>query len=130
MGNQLTLIDQRTNGRVTIQVSPTMTLDEVTRILKEHGVVRPEETVVYGKITEDGSFQPLTTGVVEDLLALQARGQRIGFMAQRVQRDTCTHSLRNVGRRLGFKAERDFIYGTFMWPGNYQQLYLVYVGCQ
>jgi hypothetical protein len=130
MGNQLTLIDQRTGGRVTLQVSPTMTLEELTRFLREQGVVRPEETVIYGKITGDGSFQPLTTGVVEDLLALQARGQRIGFMAQRVQGDTCVHSLRNVGSRLGFKVESDFIYGTFMWTGDNQQLYLVFVGCQ
>ena len=130
MGNQLTLIDQRDNKQVTIQVSPTMTLDEVTRILREQGIVQPAETVVYGKITEDGSFRPLTTSVAEDLLALQAGGQRIGFMAQRVQGDTCTRILRNVGSRLGFKAERDFIYGTFMWTGNNQQLYLVFVGCQ
>jgi len=130
VGNQLTLINLRTNEPVTIEVSPTMTLDEVTRILKEQGIVQPQETVAYGKITEDGSFLPLTTGVVEDLQALQAKGQRIGFIPQRVQGDTCPHSLRNVGRRLGFKAQKDFIYGTFRWTGNNQQLYLVYVGCQ
>jgi len=130
VGNQLTLIDQRTNKPITIEVSPNMAIEEVTRILRERGIVGPLETVVYGKITEDGSFQPLAISVVEDLLALQARGQRIGFMAQRVQGNTCTDTLPKVGRRLGFKAQRDFIYGTFMWPGNYQQLYLVYVGCQ
>jgi len=130
VGNQLTLIDNRDNKRVTIQVSPTMTLEEVTRILRERGIVQPAETVVYGKITEDGNLQPLTTSVVGDLLALQAGGERIGFMAQRVQGDTCSRILRNVGSRLGFKAERDFIYGPFMWTGNNQQLYLVSVGCQ
>ena len=84
MGNQLTLINLRTNDRVTIEVSPTMTLEEVTRILREQGIVKPEETVVYGKIMEDGSVQPLAISVVEDLLALQARGQRIGFIAHRL----------------------------------------------
>jgi len=84
VGNQLTLIDLRTNKPITIEVSPTMTLEEVTRNLREQGILGPMETVVYGKIMEDGSFQPLTTGVVEDLLALQTRGQRIGFMAARV----------------------------------------------
>ena len=130
MGNQLTLIDARTNERYTIQVSPNMTLDEVTKILKDRGTVQQAETVVYGKIKQDGSLQPLTTGVVEDLLALQTKGTPIGFMAQRVQGDTCSRILRNVGSRLGFKAERDFIYGPFMWTGNNQQLYLVFVGCQ
>ena len=130
MGNRLTLINLRTNEPVTIEVSPTMTLEEITRFLKEKGIVQQAETVTYGKITEDGSFLPLTTGVAEDLLALQTRGIRIGFTPQRVQGDTCTHTLPKVGSRLGFKAQRDFIYGTFMWPGNYQQLYLVYVGCQ
>jgi hypothetical protein len=61
-----------------------MSLEEVTRILRDKGIVQPEETVTYGKITEDGNFQPLPTFVVEDLLALQARGQRIGFMIIRV----------------------------------------------
>jgi hypothetical protein len=56
MGNQLTLIDQRTGGRITLQVSPTMTLEELTRLLKERGIVQPDETVMYGKLTEDGSF--------------------------------------------------------------------------
>jgi len=84
VGNQLTLINLRTNDRVTIEVSPTMTLEEVTRILREQGIVKPEETVVYGKIMEDGSVQPLAISVVEDLLALQARGQRIGFIAHRL----------------------------------------------
>jgi len=84
VGNQLTLIDQRTNKPITIEVSPNMAIEEVTRILRERGIVGPLETVVYGKITEDGSFQPLAISVVEDLLALQARGQRIGFMAFRV----------------------------------------------
>lgn len=130
VGNQLTLIDHRTNLRYAIQVSPTMTLEEVTRILRDQGIVKPEETVVYGKIKEDGSFQPLTTGVVEDLLALQTRGIPIGFMAQRINGDTCIRILRKVGSRLGFKSERDFIYGTFMWTGDNQQLYLVFVGCQ
>jgi hypothetical protein len=130
MGNQLTLIDQRTGGRVTLQVSPTMTLEELTRLLRERGIIRPDETVMYGKLAEDGSFQPLTTGVVEDLLALQARGQRIGFMAERVQGDTCVRSIRNAGSRLGFKAGEDFVYGTFKWKGDNQWLYLVFVGCQ
>jgi len=130
MGNQLALIDHRDNKLVTIQVSPTMTLEEVTRILREKGIVQPEETVNYGKIKEDGTFQPLITGVVEDLLALQTRGQRIGFMAQRINGDTCTHTLPEVGRRFGFKADRDSIYGTFMWTGNNQQVYHVFVGCQ
>jgi len=130
MGNQLALIDHRDNKLVTIQVSPTMTLEEVTRILREKGIVKPEETVNYGKIKEDGTFQPLITGVVEDLLALQTRGQRIGFMAQRINGDTCTHTLPEVGRRFGFKADRDSIYGTFMWTGNNQQAYHVFVGCQ
>jgi len=40
--------------------------------------------VVYGRIREDGAFRPLAISVVEDLLALQARGQRIGFMAARL----------------------------------------------
>jgi hypothetical protein len=89
VGNQLTLIDLRTNKPITIEVSPNMAIEEVTRILRERvlrerGIVGPLETVVYGKITEDGSFQPLAISVVEDLLALQARGQRIGFMAFRV----------------------------------------------
>ena len=130
MGNQLTLIDARTNERYTIQVSPNMTLDEVTKILKDRGTVQQAETVVYGKIKEDGSLQPLTTGVVEDLLALQTKGTPIGFMAQRVQGDTCSRILRNVGSRLGFKAERDFVYGTFKWTGDNQQVYFVFVGCQ
>ena len=130
MGNQLTLIDARTNERYTIQVSPNMTLDEVTKILKDRGSVQQAETVVYGKIKEDGSLQPLTTGVVEDLLALQTKGTPIGFMAQRVQGDTCSRILRNVGSRLGFKAERDFVYGTFKWTGDNQQVYFVFVGCQ
>ena len=84
MGNHLTLIDKRTNGQVIIQVSPTMTLDEVTQILREHGIVQPMETVIYGRIREDGAFRPLAISVVEDLLALQARGQRIGFVAHRI----------------------------------------------
>jgi len=130
VGNQLTLIDARTNERYTIQVSPNMTLDEVTKILKDRGTVQQAETVVYGKIKEDGSLQPLTTGVVEDLLALQTKGTPIGFMAQRVQGDTCSRILRNVGSRLGFKAERDFVYGTFKWTGDNQQVYFVFVGCQ
>ena len=130
MGNQLTLIDARTNERYTIQVSPNMTLDEVTKILKDRGTVQQAETVVYGKIKEDGSLQPLTTGVVEDLLALQARGQRIGFVPQRVQGDKCSSTLRNVGRHLGFKAGRDLVYGTFKWTGDNQQVYVVSVGCQ
>jgi len=130
VGNQLTLIDARTNERYTIQVSPNMTLDEVTKILKDRGTVQQAETVVYGKIKQDGSLQPLTTGVVEDLLALQTKGTPIGFMAQRVQGDTCSRILRNVGSRLGFKAERDFVYGTFKWTGDNQQVYFVFVGCQ
>jgi len=130
MGNQLTLTDQRTGGRVTIQVSPTMTLDEVTQILREHGVVQAQETVIYGKIKGDGTFQALNTGVVEDLLALQTRGERIAFMARRINGDTCIDSLRNVGKRFGFKAERDSIYGSFMWAGNDQQVYSVSVRCQ
>ena len=84
MGNQLTLIDKRTNGQVIIQVSPTMTLDEVTQILKEYGIIRPGETVTYGRIREDGTFQALNTGVVEDLLALQTRGERIAFITLRL----------------------------------------------
>ena len=84
MGNQLTLIDLRTNGRINVQVSPTMTLEEVTRILRNKGIVQPEETVTYGKITEDGKFQPLTTGVVEDLLALQRNGQSVAIMVIRL----------------------------------------------
>ena len=84
MGNQLTLIDKRTNGQVIIQVSPNMTIDEVTQILREHGIIRPGEMVVYGRIREDGAFRPLAISVVEDLLALQARGQRIGFVAHRL----------------------------------------------
>ena len=84
VGTQLTLINLRTEDRVTIQVSPNMTIEEVTKILRERGIVRPEETVVYGKITEDGAFRPLAISVVEDLLALQARGQRIGFVAHRL----------------------------------------------
>jgi hypothetical protein len=107
-----------------------MTLEEVTRILRDKGIVRPEETVNYGKITEGGSFLPLTTGVVEDLLALQRMGQRIGFMAQRVQGDTCTDTLLKVGKRFGFKTQRDLVYGTFRWSGNNQQVYFVYVRCQ
>ena len=130
VGTQLTLIDQRTNLRYTIQVSPNMTLDEVTQILKERGIIQPAETVVYGKIKEDGTFQPLNASVVEDLLALQTKGTPIGFMAQRVQGDKCTSTLRNVGSRLGFKAEEDFVYGTFMWTGDNQQVYFVFVGCQ
>jgi len=130
MGNQLTLIDHRDNKKVTIQVSPTMTLEEVTRNLREQGIVQPEETVTYGKIKEDGSFQPLTTGVVEDLLALQTRGQRIGFMAQRINGDTCSRILHNVGRSFGFKAEEDFVYATFMWTDDNQQPYRVFVDCQ
>ena len=84
VGNQLTLIDLRTNKPITIQVSPTMTLEEVTRILREKGIVQPEETVLYGKIKEDGSLQPLYAYVVEDLLALQTRGQRIAIVVARV----------------------------------------------
>jgi hypothetical protein len=87
VGTQLTLIDLRTKVRVTIQVSPNMAIEEVTKILRERGIVGPLETVVYGKIMEDGTFQPLAISVVEDLLALQARGQRIGFMAFRL--DSC-----------------------------------------
>ena len=130
VGNQLTLINMRTNDRVTIEVSPNMTLEEVTKILKDRGIVQQAETVVYGKIKEDGSLQPLTTGVVEDLLALQARGHRIGFVPQRVQGDKCSSTLRNVGRHLGFKAGRDLVYGTFKWTGDNQQVYVVSVGCQ
>ena len=80
VGNQLTLIDLRTNKPITIEVLPTMTLEEVTRILREKGIVKPEETVLYGKIKEDGSLQPLYAYVVEDLLALQRRGQRIAII--------------------------------------------------
>jgi hypothetical protein len=61
-----------------------MTLDEVTRILKDRGIVEPVETVLYVKITEDGTFQPLIAYVVEDLLALQRRGQRIAIVVARV----------------------------------------------
>ncbi len=130
MGNQLTLINARTNERYTIQVSPGMTLDDVTKILKDRGIVQQAETVLYGKIKEDGTLQPLTTGVVEDLLALQTKGTPIGFMAQRINGDTCSRILRNVGSRLGFKAEEDFVYGTFMWTNDNQQPYVVFVGCQ
>ena len=130
MGNHLTLIDKRTNGQVIIQVSPTMTLDEVTQILREHGIVQPMETVIYGRIREDGAFRPLAISVVEDLLALQARGERIAFMARRINGDRCIDSLRDVGKRFGFKAERDSIYGSFMWAGNDQQVYSVSVHCQ
>jgi len=84
VGNQLTLIDLRTNKPITIEVLPTMTLEEVTRILREKGIVQPEETVLYGKIKEDGSLQPLYAYVVEDLLALQTRGQRIAIVVARV----------------------------------------------
>jgi len=84
VGNQLTLIDLRTNKPITIEVLPTMTLEEVTRILREKGIVKPEETVLYGKIKEDGSLQPLYAYVVEDLLALQTRGQRIAIVVARV----------------------------------------------
>jgi len=84
VGNQLTLIDLRTNKPITIEVSPTMTLEEVTSILRERGIVQPVETVVYGKITEDGNFQPLTAYVVEGLLALQRRGQRIAIIVARL----------------------------------------------
>jgi len=84
VGNQLTLIDLRTNKPITIEVSPTMTLEEVTRILREQGIVQPVETVVYGKITEDGNLQSLIAYVVEDLLALQRRGQRIAIIVARV----------------------------------------------
>jgi hypothetical protein len=82
--NQLTLIDLRTNKPITIEVSPTMTLDDVTKILKEKGIVQQAETVLYGKIKEDGSLQPLNAYVVEDLLALQRRGQRIAIVVARV----------------------------------------------
>ena len=130
MGTKLTLINLRTNDRVTIEVSPNMTLDEVTQILRDRGIVQRDETVVYYKIKEDGNMLPLNASVVGDLLALQTTGTSIGFMAQRIQGDNCIRILRDVGSRLGFKAERDFIYGTFMWTGNNQQLYLVFVGCQ
>ena len=130
MGNQLTLINLRTNDRVTIEVSPNMTIDEVTQILIEHGIVRKEETVVYYKIKEDGNMLPLNATVAGDLLALQATGTPIGIMAQRIQGDNCIHILHNVGRSLGFKAGRDLVYGTFMWAGDNQQVYVASVRCQ
>ena len=84
VGDQLTLIDLRTNKPITIEVLPTMTLEEVTRILREQGIVQPVETVGYVEITEDGNLQFLTAYVVEDLLALQTRGQRIAIVVARV----------------------------------------------
>jgi len=130
MGNQLTLINLRTNDRVTIEVSPNMTVDEVTKILRDRGIVRTEETVVYYKIKEDGNMLPLNATVAGDLLALQATGTPIGIMAQRIQGDNCIHILHNVGRSLGFKAGRDLVYGTFMWAGDNQQVYVASVRCQ
>jgi len=130
VGNQLTLIDLRTNGRINVQVSPTMTLEEVTHILREQGIVQPGETVAYGKITEDGKFLPLTTSVVEDLLALQRNGQSVAIMVNRINGDKCIDALRKAGSRFGFRYNRDLIYGTFKWSGDNQQVYFVYVRCQ
>ena len=130
VGTKLTLINLRTNDRVTIEVSPNMTLDEVTQILRDRGIVQRDETVVYYKIKEDGNMLPLNASVVGDLLALQTTGTSIGFMAQRIQGDNCIRILRNVGRSLGFIAGRDLVYGTFMWAGDNQQVYVVSVRCQ
>jgi hypothetical protein len=107
-----------------------MSLEEVTRILRDKGIVQPEETVTYGKITEDGKFQPLTTGVVEDLLALQRNGQSVAIMVNRINGDTCIDALRKAGSRFGFRYDRDLIYGTFRWSGDNQQVYFVHVRCQ
>jgi metal-sulfur cluster biosynthetic enzyme len=74
MGRQtLTLLDRATGRRVTVEVDPTWTIDELYQELKRRGIVSPGQTIAFYKPDRDGEA-PINSTAVQDLLTLQNRG--------------------------------------------------------
>jgi len=71
---QLTLLDRATGRRVTVEVDPTWTIDELYQELKRSGYVDPTETVVFLKPGNNGELVPINSTAVQDLLTLQNTG--------------------------------------------------------
>jgi len=70
---QLTLLDRATGRRVTVEVDPTWTIDELYQELIRRGIVSPGETIAFYKPGNNGEA-PINSTAVQDLLTLQNRG--------------------------------------------------------
>ncbi len=80
MGSQrLILRDVRNNSTMEINVDPNMTLDELTNVLRQRGIISRDESVIYGIIGPDGKLQPVNATMVSDLLAAQSAGRHRGL---------------------------------------------------
>ena len=128
---RLQLVDVRSNSPITLEVDPETSIDELVRMLKEQGVVQPAEAVTFGKVRSDGTLEPLNPSTAGDLLALAARGVRVGFEARRIHGGEydCLANLREVVERLRLKFEDEIAYGYFKWRGNDDATYMLFIYC-
>ena len=71
---QLTLLDRATGRRVTVEVDPTWTIDEMKRDMERRGTIGPGETIAFYKPGNNGELVPINSNTVQDLLTLQNMG--------------------------------------------------------
>jgi hypothetical protein len=71
---QLTLIDKATGRRVTVEVDPSWTIEELYQELKRRGIVGQNETIAFYKPGNNGELVPINSNTVQDLLTLQNMG--------------------------------------------------------
>jgi metal-sulfur cluster biosynthetic enzyme len=71
---QLTLLDRATGRRVTVEVDPTWTIEEMKRDMERKGIIGPGETIAFYKPGNNGELVPINSTAVQDLLTLQNRG--------------------------------------------------------
>jgi len=58
---QLTLLDRATGRRVTVEVDPSSTTDELINELKRRGIVGQNETVIFSKLGNNGEEVPINS---------------------------------------------------------------------
>jgi len=81
----LILTNARGGGTVAVEVEPDMNVSDLAEKLKEEGVVRREESVIFGKIDEeDGRFKESTVTKVRDLIEAADAGEIVAFQADRM----------------------------------------------
>ena len=123
MGRQtLTLLDRATGRRVTVEVDPTWTTEELKRELERKGIVSPGDTVAFFKPDRDGEV-PINSHTVQDLLTLQSMGI-IPIIDRGVYHgvwETCRHKLREFANSKGlhFYDDGDMVAAS----GNFQSPY-------
>jgi metal-sulfur cluster biosynthetic enzyme len=71
---QLTLLDRATGRRVTVEVDPTWTTEEMKREMERKGIIGPGETIAFYKPGNNGELVPINSNTVQDLLTLQNMG--------------------------------------------------------